>query len=172
MTTATPLNLQQLDPAAFEISTCDDEVRVDELCGRLLQAVRDELLRSGEVTPREAGELCRGADYFLREFVIAECGDNLFHMPAERVRQFAGHWYIIRTLEPNAGELAAILAGVAACYQILAGHGLVTPELAGGIGEACTELPFYARRIEEFWAIEGNGFNAWRSACPLPERQA
>lgn len=172
MTSACPLNLQQIAPADFEIRNFADEVRVDELCGRLLLTVRDQLLAGGEVAPDEAGERCRGADYFLREFIIAECGDNIFRIPPERIRQFAAHWYIVRTLEPNAAELAAILAGVAACYQVLASHGLVAPEHAGAIANACSELPCYSRRIEEFWAIEGDGFDAWRAACPLPIRRS
>lgn len=167
-----PLDLKLVDPADFEVHGFDDEVRADELCERLLQAVRDELLAGGEVSPLEAGELCSGADYFLREFVIAECGDNLFRLPAERVRQFAGHWYIVRTLEPNVAELSTILAGVAACYRILAGHGLVTETLAETVGLACTDLPWYRQRIETFWAIEGAGYDAWRAACLLPERKA
>lgn len=172
MTPPAPLDLTLVDPADFTIHGFDDEVRIDELCARLLLAVRDELLASGEMTPLEAGALCSGADYFLREFVIAGCGDNLFQLPAERVRQFAGHWYIVRTLEPNAAELSAILAGVAACYRVLAGHGLVTETLAEAIGLACTDLPWYRQRIETFWAIAGDGFEAWRAICPLPERKA
>jgi hypothetical protein len=171
MTSQSPFNLNLIDPTDFEIRSFDDEVRVDELCGRLLQAVRDDLLAGGEVTPLEAGELCSGADYFLREFIIAGCGDNLFRLTAERVRQFAGHWYIVRTLEPNAAELSAILAGVSACYHVLARHGLVSTDLAETIGAACADLPWYLQRIEEFWAIEGDGFDAWRIACPLPGRK-
>lgn len=168
MTTLTPLDLRQVNPEDFEVRTFDDEIRVDGLCTRLLVAVRDQLLADGTINPVEAGALCRGADYFLREFVIAECSDNLFRLPAERVRQFAGHWYIVRNLEPNTRELAAILAGIAACYSILAGQGLVDPELATAIGSLCTDLAYYQQRIEDFWAIDCNGFDRWRSACPLP----
>lgn len=171
MTTLIPSNLDRINTADFEVRTFEDEIRVDELCSRLLSAVRDQLLAGGTTDPSEAGALCHGADYFLREFVIAECHDNLFRLPAERVRQFAGHWYIVRTLEPNAAELTAILAGISACYQVFTDHGLVSRELAAAIGAACADLPSYCQRIETFWAIEGDGFDSWRAACPLPERR-
>lgn len=162
-----PYNLARANPDDFEIRTIDDEIHVDQLCGQLLVSVRDLLVGQG-FSPLDAGELCRGADYFLRDFVIAECHDNLFRLPAERVRQFAGHWYIVRTLEPNVDELVVLLAGVTACYRIFAGHGLVPPELAEAIDKTCADIPFYRQRIEDFWAIEGGGFDGWRRDCPLP----
>jgi hypothetical protein len=168
--TSSPLDLRKVDPADFDIHTFDDEIRVDELCNRLLLAVRDQLLTESGCNPLLAGELCQGADYFLREFIVAECADNLLHLPPERVRQFAGHWYIIRTLEPNIRELAGILAGIAACYRVLATFGLVAPERAAAIETACADLPAYRQRIDDFWAIEGDGFIAWRDTCPLPKR--
>ena len=167
-----PLDLQHVSPDQFEIRDFADEIRVDGLCVQLLLAVRDHLVNRHGLEPRVAGRSCQGADHFLREFVIAECHDNLFHLPVERVRQFAGHWYIVRTLEPNAAELAAILAGIDNCYRVLAAHGLVAPELSAAIGAACAELPYYRQRIDDFWAIEGDGFTTWRAACPLPGRSA
>jgi len=169
---AQPLDLNDINLQDFNIHSFDDEIRVDELCARLLLAVRDRLLTEGAGDPLTVGELCQGADYFLREFVIAECTDNLLELPPERVRQFAGHWYIVRTLEPNTQELARILAGVAACYRILAALNLVDSARAEAIAEACTDLPAYNKRIDEFWAIEGDGFDRWRAACPLPVRRS
>jgi len=167
-----PLDLERINPKEFDVGSLDDELRVDELCTRLLLAVRDRLLTDGPGDPLVVGELCQGADYFLREFVIAECADNLLELPPERVRQFAGHWYIVRTLEPNPKELAAILGGVAACYRTLAATGLVDPARAEAIAAGCADLPFYSQRIADFWAIEGDGFDRWRAVCPLPAGQA
>jgi len=164
----TPLAFARVAPDDFNVAGLDDEIRVDGLCGRLLLAMRDQLLARGDRSPGEVGELCRGADLFLREFVIAACGDNPFRLPPERVRQFAGHWYIINTLEPNAGELATTLAGITACYAVLADHGLVGPGLADAVTAAGAELPWYRQRIEEYWAISGDDYGRWRAACPLP----
>jgi hypothetical protein len=167
----TPLSFNQVNPEDFNIASLDDEIRVDTLCGRLLLAVRDQILARRNRTPLEVGELCHGADLFLRDFVIAACGDNPLRLPPERIRQFAGHWYIINTLEPNAGDLAVILSGVADCYAILAEHGLVDAELAQAAAAAGRELPWYRQRIDDYWAIEADGYAAWRAACPLPHRR-
>jgi hypothetical protein len=172
MADAIPLDLDRVNPADFSVDTLDDEIRVDALCVRLLLAVRDQLLARHHLSPVAVGERCHGADLFLRDFVIAASGDNLFSLPPERVRQFAGHWYITNTLEPDAGQLATILAGVADCYAVLAEHGLVTPAMNSAIAAACADLPWYCQRIEDFWAIESDGFGQWRAACPLPERKA
>ena len=171
MTTYHPLDLTRINPADFDVSTLDDEIRVDELCARLLLAVRDRMLADDSSDPLTVGGLCQGADYFLREFIIAECADNLLRLPPERIAQFAGHWYIIRNLEPNTGELATILSGIAACYRILAETGLVETRLAEEIAAACADLPAYRQRIDDFWAITDDGFDRWRAACPLPPRR-
>jgi len=171
VTTYHPLDLTRINPADFDVSTLDDEIRVDELCACLLLAVRDRLLADGNSDPLTVGALCQGADYFLREFIIAECADNLLKLPPERIAQFAGHWYIIRTLEPNTGELATMLSGIAACYRILAETGLVETRLAEEVTAACADLPAYRQRIDEFWAITDDGFDHWRAACPLPPRR-
>ena len=167
----TALDLSRINPRDFDILSFEDELRVDELCSGLLMAVRDRLLADGTGDPLTVGALCQGADYFLRNFVVAECADNLLELPPERVRQFAGHWYIVRTLEPNLQELSSILGGIAACYRVLADVGLVDAVSAEAIASACADLPTYQRRIDDFWAIEGDGFDAWRAACPLPPRR-
>ena len=154
----------------FTVHNLDDEIRVDALSRRLLLAIRDVLLERGDLSPLQVGKLCHGADLFLRDFVVATCGDNLFHLPPERVRQFAGHWYIVNTLEPNGAELAVILDGIAACYEVLADQGLVERTRYAAILAACADLPGYLQRIEDFWAISADGYDRWRAACPLPPR--
>jgi len=150
----------------FNIVTLEDEIRVDELCGRLLQTFCRDLVTGGE-EPLRAGQLARGADYFLREFIIADRHDNLFHLDPQRVKQFAGHWYIIRNLEPNVAELRDLLAGVEAFYRYCADHGKVPLSGAEAIATACHNLEYYADRIESFWAIVDDGFASWQNDCPL-----
>jgi len=168
----TPLTLNLVQPEDFTVHNFDDELRVDTLCRQLLLAIRDVLLGRVDLSPLQVGKLCHGADLFLRDFVIAVCGDNLFHLPSERVRQFAGHWYIVNTLEPNVAELSEILDGIAACYEVLAGRELVESTRYAAIAAACADLPGYQQRIEDFWAITGDGYDRWRAACPLPIRPA
>ncbi len=162
MTLSTPL--ENIDSAAFaeanfDIATLEDEIRVDVLCSRLLQTFCRDLVAAGE-EPLRAGQLARGADYFLREFIIADRHDNLFRLDPLRVRQFAGHWYIIRNLEPNVAELRDLLAGVAEFYRYCADHGKVTRSCADTVAVACQNLDYYAGRIEDFWAIVDDGFAA------------
>lgn len=172
MTETTAPALHDFRPGDFDVASPEDEIRVDELCVRLLQSVRTALTVEYRLDPATAGSYCLGADLFLREFVIADCHDNLLHLPIERIRQFAGHWYIVRTLEPDSSELAAILAGVRTVYQVLAEHGLTAAELAAAVATACSETTWHRQRLDDYWAISGDGYDAWRAACPLPGRRS
>jgi len=159
--------LRGLQKKDFSIVTLDDEILADQRCIDLLRHFNQHLTCLAGLSPEQAGELCRGADYFLREFVIADRHDNLFNLSAERIRQFAGHWYIIRTPEPNMTELQGILHGTCHFYKFLAEQDLVDAHTAREIALQCAETDYYRTRIEDFWAIEGDGFDAWRQACPL-----
>jgi len=154
-------------PEHYEIGSLDDEIRVDRLCSELLQRFATDQVASRHLTPLEAGSHARGADYFLREFVIADRRDNLFKLMPRRIRQFAGHWYIIRNLEPNLTELEEILAGVTAFYDYLVRQQLYPADLATAIGRECAALDYYRQRIEAFWTIEGDGYQQWQRDCPL-----
>lgn len=159
--------LQGLNKSDYNITSLEDEIRVDQLCADLLRYFNQHLTQRGKLAPEEAGELCHGADYFLREFIIADRRENLFNIEPARIRQFAGHWYIIRTPEPNMTELQTVLNGTIEFYRFLAHQDLVPKELAGDIDAECLKLVYYQQRIDDFWALEGDGFDAWRQACPL-----
>ena len=159
--------LQGLDKTAFDVLSLEDEIRVDKLCVDLLRHLYLDLAVRGEMPATQAGGFCQGADYFLREFVVGDRRENLFAIQAVRVRQFAGHWYIIRTPEPNLDELRQVLDGTAEFYLFLARQGLVAADRASAIASECRELDYYRKRIEDFWAIENDGYEAWRQACPL-----
>ena len=159
--------LQGLNKNDYNIVSLDDEIRVDRLCVDLVRRFNQQLTQQAGLSAVEAGDICHGADYFLREFIVADRHDNLFDVEAVRVRQFAGHWYIIRTPEPNLTELKSLLKGSAAFYSFLANQGLIQQSVAEEIETACNELDYYQQRIDDFWAIDGDGFDAWRQACPL-----
>lgn len=162
-----PIDLNQLAQADLDITGLADEIRADRLCLAMLRTFFNHLTAKREVSPEQAGSLCHGADYFLREFIIGDRRENLLQVTAERVEQFAGHWYIVRTLEPNMAELGSILTGIAAFYRFLADHGLVDRLQAEAIAAACAERDAYRQRIDDFWAIEADGFLAWRDEIPL-----
>jgi hypothetical protein len=155
------------NPKLFDIVDLDDEIRVDQACVQLLRTFCRDLIEQQNTSPETAGALASGADYFLREFIIADRRENIFTIAAKRVRQFAGNWYIVKTLEPNMAELAAILQGTQAFYDYCAKTGTVAGERAEQIGRECGQLDFYRERIESFWNIEGDGYQRWESLCSL-----
>lgn len=154
---------------SFEIHNLQDEIHADQLCQRLLQCFRRELEEKDKLPPAQAGALAHGADYFLREFVIPNRRENIFGLRPGRVRQFAGNWYIVRNLEPNMAELENILQGIAAFYAYCARVGKVSGDLAETVRQECSLLDYYRQRIEDFWAIEGDGYQAWEKECTLKE---
>lgn len=151
----------------FSMTGLEDEIRVENACIDLLRHLFQAFTTEKGLESGQAGELCHGADYFLREFIIADRKENLFTIDPLRVRQFAGHWYIIRTMEPNLTELQSILAGTSAFYSFLATQGLFSVQLAAEIEGHCLDTPWHQQRIEDFWALEGDGYTAWRQTCPL-----
>lgn len=158
-----------MDKNSYTIDTLDSEITVDHRCAALLKQFHANLLKEG-IEALDAGQIALGADYFLREFVIGTCRENLFELEPIRVRQFAGHWYIIKTLEPNLKELTQILQGVAIFYTYLQQQGAVDSATLEKIKTNSTDIDFYRRRIEGFWEISGDdGYPQWCQECPLPE---
>lgn len=151
----------------FTISGLDSEIAVDHRCSTLLKQFHQQLL-ADNVPPLEAGQLAHGADYFLREFIIGDCRENLFTIDPERVRQFAGHWYIIKNLEPNIKELTDILQGVAVFYTYLLEQGRINDALQQQVQRHATALDYYHQRINAFWEISDDGYHHWCAECPLP----
>ncbi len=158
----------QINKADFDVSTLDDEIRVDELCKGLLMAYYESLKEAG-IDPAQATIFANGADYFVRDFVIAVKQRNLFSERPGLVRQFAGNWYIMNTLDPAVEYLAGSLQGVAGFYRFLAAQGLVSGEFCQQMEEECADLPYYESRIESFWAITEDGYLAWEKGCSLKE---
>lgn len=151
----------------YDISDLATEIKVDQLCSMLLKDFHQHLLAELKLAPLDAGALAAGADYFLREFLIGGRQENIFNCTPERIRQFGGHWYIIRNLEPNMAELTTMLSGTAGFYQYCADKKLTEAGNAEAIRQSCSELDYYRQRIEDFHAISGDGFAAWEQACPL-----
>ncbi len=159
-----------INKSAFDVATLDDEIRVDDLCKGLLMGYYESLQEAG-LDPAQATLFANGADYFVRDFVIAVKQRNLFSERPGLVRQFAGNWYIINTLEPTVEYLAGSLQGVAGFYRYLMGQGLISEEFCRQLEEECADLQFYAARIESFWAITGDGYFAWEKGCSLKDNK-
>lgn len=153
--------------ASFQIDGLSSEIHADKLCTALLKEFHRYLLHERKLDPLDAGSQAVGADYFLREFMIGHRRENIYNGSAEQARKFAGHWYIITTLEPNIKELAAILKGTASFYQYCAEYKLVGADTAAQIEQACGQLDYFRQRIEDFYSITGAAFSPWKNACPL-----
>ncbi|BCA79459.1 hypothetical protein [Desulfuromonas sp. AOP6] len=156
-------------PENFNVNSLQDEIRLNDLIDRLLKLFYLDLIEQQSQSPEEASEKAYAASYFLKDFVIDHCRENIFHLRLNRVRQFAGNWYIVRNLEPNMVELASLLQGIQAFYRYLATAGQISAELAAAIDKDCENLDYYRERIESFWAIEKDGFFSWEAACPLKD---
>lgn len=153
----------------FRVETIDDEIRVDELCSRLLRQFHRDLLKK-EVTPLEAGRFAHGADYFIRDFVVSIKQLNIFDEAPGIVRQFAGNWYIVNTLDPDINVLRDYLAGIKAFYRYLRDADLISGRYYAEIEKECDDTAFYEYRIDTFWNITGDGYLIWERECSLKSR--
>jgi hypothetical protein len=152
----------------FDIKDDQDEIRVDGLCRDLLREFHRNLLERG-IDPGEAGSLAHGADYFLRDFVIASRRRNLFDEVSGLVRRFAATWYIISTLEPTIQELSCFLKGIHELYGYLHAEGLISASCYEAVEQECSHIPYYEERIDSFWKIRGDSYLAWERECSLKD---
>lgn len=163
------LSQQILDPNAYNVTSLDDEIRVDRLCAELLKIFCRDLVANDDAGPEEVSQLARGAAYFLCEFIVPHCMENIFHLDPLRVEQFAGNWYIVNNIEPNMAELTEMLTGIMAFYHYADQLGLVDTDRYAQISDSCRKLDYYHQRIESFLNITGDGFYDWNDACPVRE---
>ncbi len=150
----------------FEPITMADALRVDLLCQQLLRRFHDSLLAAGE-QPAIAGALAKSADYFIRDFVVDFKARNIFVEQNGLVRQFAGNWYIVSTLEPNISQLGQHLKGARAFYRFLHEERLISEAYLLQLQQEFDDLPYYEKRIALFQGISGDDYVAWEKECPL-----
>jgi len=156
-----------LHPHLYQIDSLDDEVRADTRCGELLQHFFKHQCDRKKLPAQQAASLAYGADYFLREFLIGELRHNILRPRPGAVRVFAGHWYIVRNLEPNMKELEGFLDGLVPFYEFCRRMEAVDAGIVEQLAEEAEERDYFRERIESFLAIEGDGFEAWQRECPL-----
>lgn len=157
------------DPTVYSIADSSDIIRVDALCRELLEYYRADLDRRATDSLADRADLYRGAAYFLRDFLIDALQTNIFQAESRHVKAFAGHWYIISNLEPNAAELARILPGVADFYRFAANRRLLGAPTADRIATACREDDYYRQRITAFHDLHGSDYTDWRRKCPIDQ---
>jgi hypothetical protein len=155
----------------FELGSFDDELRVDSLCRDLMLKFYRSLL-DDRLPPAEATALASGADYFIRDFVIDKKQLNILAENPGLVRQFAGNWYIVNTLEPNLQELCGYLGGILEFYRFLCNNGSISAKYFDIVAKECSDVAYYEARIDSFWAIQGDGYLAWERECSLKADKA
>jgi len=160
--------LLKVDKRDFVPTTLEDELRVDRLCSDLLHRFYNESMEAG-LSPEEATALAGAADYFIRDFVVSIKMRSIFDERPGIVRQFAGNWYIVNTMEPLASEIDGYLAGIRGFYRFLHGHQLISLKFLNMIEAECAERDYYESRIESFWDITGDGYLAWEKECSLKD---
>lgn len=156
-----------LNRDCYNISSLDDEINADQNCQRLLKIFLQYLLEEQKLDPLEAGSNARAADYFLRDFMIDRCRDNILMITHERVSSFAGNWYIVNTLEPNMKELESLLQGISMFYLFCADQNIIAKDTLEDILSACSKMSYYHQRIESFHALKDNEFQEWNKRCPI-----
>jgi len=150
----------------FDITTLEDELRVDELCRELLLAFYHERAGAG-LGEHEATLLASSADYYLRDYLIGARQINPLDPTPGNVRRFAGNWYIVNNLDPDPGELKTHLEGIREFYAWLAREGAIEESFSAAIDAECSALEYYKGRIGSFWDISGDGYFAWERECSL-----
>jgi len=166
--TIEPAGELRINKKEFDQETLDDALRVDRLCQDILKHFYLSLQGEG-LSPETATRLAGSADYYVRDFVVDNRVHNLFEERTGLVRQFAGNWYIVNTLEPDIKELGEHLAGIAAFYRFLHDRKLISSSFFKRIEKECADVGYYESRIESFWAIKGDGYEAWEKACTLKD---
>lgn len=159
----------QLDKDTFNLGTLEDELRVDGLCKELLLRFYEETCGQG-FDGTDATALASSADYFIRDFVVAIKQLNIFSERPGIIRQFAGNWYIVNTLEPCAAEIDNHLQGIRSFYRFLHGQGLISLQYLQTVEKECDDRDYYAGRIDSFWDIQGDGYGEWERQCTLKDQ--
>ncbi len=162
---------EYLTVSAYDITCLDDELRIDELCNAILKDYHASLLNDLGYAPLLAGTLARGADYFLRDFMIDAKRCNIFEISTDLVKEFAGNWYIINNIDPSINELKDILAGIYQFYSYCSTQKLIPEEQANTLLNVCNNVNFYSARIDSFFTVSGESYQSWLNECSEQKRK-
>ena len=87
-----------------------------------------------------------------------------------QIRHFAASWFVTHTLEPRIADLDHHLDAIADLYRFLQVHQLIGDDDLCWILQETNNRDYYQRRLEEFVALAGDGYDAWGREEPLPHR--
>lgn len=163
----TPAGTDLFSGERYRIDDLSDDISADRNCQELLTVFHKSLVEEMRIEPLEAGAHARGADYFLRDYMIDHRRDSIFSISAEKIRGFAGNWYIVSTLEPNMAELRSLLEGVRHFYRFCRRHNAVDDNALDDIDRACSDLAYYQERIDAFHTLGEDEYLSWNAHCPV-----
>jgi hypothetical protein len=150
----------------FDFTTLEDELRVDELCQSLLKHFYQDLQLKGR-PPQQASDLAYCVDFYLRDYVLDFCRQNVTRPQPGIIRRFAANWYITHTLDPEVVLLERHLEGIREFYRYLHGQHFICREELTWLELEAAQSEYYRQRIEKFLAIYGDGYVVWEAECPL-----
>jgi hypothetical protein len=150
----------------FDFTTMEEELRVDERCQTLLKHFYQDLQLHGRPA-QQASDLAYCVDFYLRDYVIDFCCQNVVRPLPGIIRRFAGNWYITHTLDPEVALLERSLEGIREFYRFLHSRHFISGEELDWLEEEASQTEFYCQRIETFLAIYGDGYVAWEAECPV-----
>lgn len=156
----------KLTKSDFQIGTLEDELKVDGLCRELLMNFYLERIASG-LNENEATLLANSADFYLRDYLIGFRQQNLLDSDPGVVRQFAGNWYIVNTMEPVIEEIVEHLNGIREFYRFLYANDAIDASFFAIIDQDCSDIGYYRARIDSFWNIKDDGYYQWERECSL-----
>lgn len=163
MTTLPSIEFEHDD---FELGSLEDELHVDSCCQSLLHLYYQYLQLQGE-SVQHASDLAFCADYYVRDYVVDYCRQNVIRPEAGLVKCFAATWYITHTLDPDIKLLERHLVAIAAFYTFLHSLHYISKDELNLLLEETSQKEYYSNRIDSFLAIHGDGYFAWEAECPL-----
>jgi len=165
--TAVVAGEKSLEITDFDFSDMEEELRVDERCCALLFDFYQHL-QAGGMAVEQASALAYCADYYLRDYLIDACRENVVRPSPGIVRYFAGNWFITHTLDPEMKVLEQYLQAINAFYAYLHSLHCISAEELSILEKEAGDLGYYAGRIESFLNITGDGYTTWAADCPKP----
>jgi hypothetical protein len=150
----------------FDFTTLEDELQVDERCQSLLKQFYQFMQLNGR-TPQQASDLAFCVDFYLRDYVLDFCRQNVVRPQPGIIRKFAANWYITHTLDPEVVLLERNLEGITEFYRFLHGQHFICREELSWLENEAAQTDYYRQRIESFLAIYGEGYTAWEVECSL-----
>lgn len=158
--------------SVFTPQSTEDVIRVDGLCGPIIEQFFDWMGSSRGYEPEQASRYAYAVDYYVRDYLVDALIENPLNYIPGRITAFAGSWYLQKTMEPNREQIETHLAGIRLWYEYLLNESCISAESLVKATQECDDIEYYATRLESFMALAGEGFTLWLTSLrPVWERE-